>query len=131
MRRSARVDVRRLAAVDLYGLQGTSRRRRLVLVEFLLGLTVMTGAGVAIWLGSSDPQRRVFTAWLIGAGLNYAPLSAHAISLNRPGALERELSDVDVAAELRHYTLVQLWLFVPLSLVLFDLSRRRRRGPAP
>jgi hypothetical protein len=67
----------------------------------------------------------VFGAWLLGACLNYVPLSLHALDLSRPGALERELRGVEVRAELRHYTKAQIWLFVPLVLVVLAIAQRR------
>lgn len=54
---------------------------------------------------------------MIGAGLNYAPLTAHAIALSRSDALDAELGDVDVSRELRRYTVLQLWILVPLALI--------------
>lgn len=38
--------------------------------------------------------------------------------------LEAELIDVDVQQELRRYTVLQLWVFVPLALVIVDVRRR-------
>jgi hypothetical protein len=57
------------------------------------------------------------------AGLNYAPLAVHALTLVRPGALERELAGVDVPAELRHYSVRQIWVVVPLLFVGLELAR--------
>ena len=119
------MDVRRLAAIDMHGLFGTRRRQRVIMAEFMLGAVVMVGAGVAIIAGRSTLATGVFGGWLVGSGLNYVPLAAHAIILNRPGALERELADVDVRAELRHYTLLQLWIFVPIALPAFEMTRKR------
>src|SRR5581483_6280743 len=60
-------------------------------------------------------------AWLIGAGLNYAPLAAHALDLTRQGRLETELRDVDVAAEAGYYSRAQFWIMLPLAMVAADL----------
>jgi hypothetical protein len=123
------VNVRRLAAIDMYGIYGTRFRRRLILAEFLIGVVALVPFGIwqltnAIGLGG-----RLFGLWLIGTGLNYVPLSAYALALARPGALARELAGVDAAAELRRYTVLQLWVFVPLSLVVLaarqTVARRR------
>ncbi|MFE0526920.1 hypothetical protein ACFW0V_04915 [Micromonospora parva] len=49
----------------------------------------------------------------------------------RPGALDAELAGVDIDRELRRYTVLQLWVFVPLSLVVLairDALARRRPG---
>ena len=67
---------------------------------------------------------------MVGIGLNYVPLSAHALSLRRPEALEAELEGVDVVRELRRYTFIQLWVVVPLAFVVFDLSQRRAAADA-
>lgn len=124
------IDVRRLAAVDMHGTKGTRMRARVILGEFLfgafagplLGLATITGAPGAVW--------KVAGLAMVGIGLNYVPLSAHALSLRRPEALEAELEGVDVTSELRHYTFVQLWVIVPLSFVVFELSRRRAPADA-
>jgi hypothetical protein len=116
------VDVRRLAAVDMHGLKGTSLRRRIIVAEFVLGVLVMVGVG-GYFLFAMSGGWPFFALWLIGAGLNYVPLSAYAISLTKPGALVAELDGVDVPAELRRYGVLQLWIFVPLALVFFAVHR--------
>ena len=122
-----RLDVRRLAAVDMWGGAGTKFRRRAILVEFLVG--ALAGPALGLWIVTSTTQVGwlVFGAWLIGVGLNYAPPALYAIALSPAGRLERELEGVDVAAELRHYTLVQFWVFGPLFLVVLALWPGRRR----
>ena len=45
------VDVRRLAAIDMYGTQGNRRRRRIILAEFTAGLAAMVAFG--IWLATA------------------------------------------------------------------------------
>jgi hypothetical protein len=84
-----RFDVRRLAAVDMYGSAGSRVRRRTV-------------------------------------GLSYVPLAGHAWSLSRPGALDRALAGVDVHRELRYYTVAQLWIVVPLLLLVLTIRQRDR-----
>ncbi|MEV4494447.1 hypothetical protein AB0J84_01890 [Micromonospora arborensis] len=125
------MNVRRLAAVDMYGTQGTRRRRLIILAEFLVGVVAMVTLGSWLLASSDGLGGRAIGLWFIGAGLNYAPLSGYAIKLMRPGALDAELAGVDVGRELGRYTVLQLWVFVPLSLVVFDLrdalSRRRAR----
>jgi hypothetical protein len=125
-RSSVGLDVRRLAAVDMHGLEGRSYRARVILAEFVLGALVCVGLG--LWLATqSGVGSLIFGLWLAGAGLNYVPLSLHAIWFSRPGRLEAELAGADIRAELRYYTKAQLWVFVPLALVVFAL--RRGRGP--
>jgi hypothetical protein len=125
-----RIDVRRLAAVDMHGARGTTLRRRVIVAEFVLGAVLGTALGVAAaasastigWLGLG------LGLWIAGACLNYVPLALHAISLSRSARLEEELAGVDVRRELRYYTKAQLWIAVPL---LFDVLAiaQLRRGP--
>ena len=115
------MNVRRLAAIDMHGTRGTTRRRRIVQAEFGIGAVAMVAFGS--WLIAATPRLggRAVGVWAIGAGLNYVPLAIYAFTLNRPGALDRELDGVDPALELRRYGRLQIWIFVPLSLVIFAL----------
>ena len=114
----AGVNVRRLAAIDMYGARGTMRRRRIILAEFVAGAVVSVAFGIWLTSNASGLGGRVLGIWVIGAGLNYAPLAAYAIALSRSGALNAELAGVDTSQELRRYSVLQLWIFVPLSLVV-------------
>ncbi len=121
----AGMDPRRLAAVDMYGTHGTLRRRRIVLFEFVGGLIAAVAFGS--WLISiGDAGNAVIGAIIVAIGLNYAPLAVYAVRFSSAGALETELTDVDVPKELRRYTVLQLWVFVPLALVVLDVRRRLR-----
>ncbi|MEV1157200.1 hypothetical protein AB0J27_17575 [Micromonospora chokoriensis] len=125
------MNVRRLAAIDMHGSRGTIRRRRIILAEFLVGVVLMVTWGGWLLASSGGFGTRAFGLWLVGAGLNYAPLSVYALALMRPGALDAELAGVGIDGELRRYTVLQLWVFVPLSLVAFavrDALARRRAG---
>ncbi|MFF0153474.1 hypothetical protein [Micromonospora sp. NPDC005203] len=126
------MNVRRLAAIDMYGSRGTTRRRWIILAEFLVGVVVMVTWGVWLLASAHGLGSRVLGLWLTGAGLNYAPLSAYAIALMRPGALDAELAGASIDGELRRYTVLQLWVFIPLSLVVLAirdvLTRPRARG---
>jgi len=117
------INVRRLAAVDMYGAHGRLVRRRAILAEFIVGAAGCLALGIITVLhpGLYD---RLTGAWLIGAGLNYAPLAAHALDLTRQGRLETELRDVDVAAEAGYYSRAQFWIMLPLAMVAADLVRR-------
>jgi hypothetical protein len=84
------LNVRRLAALDMYGTRGSARRRRFIRAEFFVGvvgcilvgvLTLMSGSGWTIAVG----------VWLVAIGMNYVPLAISAQALSRPGALEAEL----------------------------------------
>jgi len=119
------VDPRRLAAVDMFGTYGTLRRRRIILFEFVGGLIAALAFGG--WLISvGDGANVVIGLIIIAIGLNYAPLAVYAVRFSPAGALEAELSDVDVPTELRRYTILQLWMFVPLALVVLDVRHRVR-----
>ena len=120
------LDVRRLAAIDMHGVAGTRRRRRVILAEFALGAVVgiFTGVWVAVSAGPAGWQ--VFGAWVAGIGVNYAALAWHAASLSRPGALDAELAGVDVPRELRRYSYLQFWVAVPLLLGILALGQSRR-----
>jgi hypothetical protein len=124
------INVKRLAAVDMWGTRGTMRRRRIILAEFITGVIAATAVGAWIAVAASSAGTKAFGIWGLCAGLNYLPLAVHAARLSRPGALDAELADVDVARELRRYSVLQLWILVPLSLVVFSLyGLTRPRAP--
>ncbi len=122
------MNVKRLAAIDMYGGRGTVRRRRIIRAEFTVALAATVALGIWLAVGASGLGTRILGIWLIGAGINYAPLAVYAILLSRPGALEAELADVDTGRELRRYSVLQLWILVPLSLVAMTAQGRK---PAP
>ncbi len=122
-----RLEIRRLAAVDMYGARGTMLRRRVIVAEFVLGAVLGTALGVAVAASASALGWRVFGVWLAGGCLNYVPLALHAISLLRPGRLEAELAGVDVRQELRYYTKAQVWIVVPLLFVVLAIAQLRQR----
>ncbi len=126
----AGMDVRRLAAIDMWGTRGAPRRRRAILAEFMLGVLGLVAFGAWLIVVSSAVGGRLFGVWLVGAGLNYAPLAGYAILLSRPGALDRELAGVDTSRELRRYATRQMWIVVPLALVVSAIRHEvRRREP--
>jgi len=120
------LDVRLLAALDLHGVRGTPFRRRIILAEFIGSLCA--GVGIGVWIASAGGSLgwRVFGAWVAGVGLNYLPLTLHALSLLRGDRLVRELAGVDVGGELRRYSALQFWLAVPLLFVALALVQLRR-----
>ena len=121
------VGVRRLAAIDMYGAHGSGKRRRIITAEFVLGASAMAGFGIWLLARAVSPMGVAVGVWMTGAGLNYVPLAVHAMSmLRRPGALETELAGVDIPTEARRHGLLQAWIAVPGSLVVFDLLQRRR-----
>lgn len=121
------LDVRLLAALDLHGVRGTAFRRRIILAEFAGSFCVGVAIGVWVATGSGSTGWRVFGAWVAGVGLNYLPLTGHALSLLRGNALARELEGVDVRRQLRRYSTQQFWLAVPLLFVALAAIQLRRR----
>jgi hypothetical protein len=121
----ARMTVRRLAAVDMWGTRGTTRRRRIIVAEFVVGVIACAALGAAT-LAVGPRSGWWIGAWLLGIAANYVPLAGHAIALSRPGALDAELAGVDVYAELRRYGLWQFLIAVPLLLAVLALNQRRR-----
>ena len=115
------LNVRRLAALDMWGSAGTMRRRRIIRAEFVLGVVGCTSLGLLAVVHGSG-WWVVVGVWLIGAGVNYIPLALYAQALARPGALESELAGVDVRRELRRAGLRQFWIAVPLAVAVFALA---------
>jgi hypothetical protein len=122
-----RLDVCRLAAIDMWGSAGAKWRRWAILTEFVVGVFGIGAIGIAA-LSSGGAVRTVIGLWFIGVAANYVPLSLYAIAFVRPGALEAEIEGVDVFAELRHYTTAQLWVVVPLVLVVLAAVQSSAAG---
>lgn len=120
-----RLDIRRLAAIDMHGGAGRSWRRRVILAEFVLAAVLCVGAGLQVALSAAGGGWRAFGAYIATIGLNYVPLALHAVSLSRRGALERELEGADILAELPYHTAAQLWILVPFALVVLALRQRQ------
>jgi hypothetical protein len=110
----------------MHGLHGTRTRAWIITAEFVFGAVGCVGLGALPFLVDLGTGWKLFGACLIGAGLNYVPLAIHVISLWRPGALAAELEGVDIRRELRRYTALQVWVAVPLAIVIFALIQLRR-----
>jgi hypothetical protein len=122
---AARLDVRRLAALDMHGTRGTRRRRQVILAEFVLG--TIGGAALGGWALTWGGVGGVGVGiWLLGLAANYLPLTAHVLALWRPEALRAELEGADVPGELHHYTRVQGWVLVPFWIAGLALAQARR-----
>lgn len=102
----------------MYGSRGSTRRRRIIVVEFLVGFVFAAALSGWLLLKASRPAVWVVALWVLGVALNYAPLAMYAVLLSRPGVLDSELVNVDVGRELRRYSVLQLWIFVPVSLLV-------------
>lgn len=109
----------------MHGTSGSRWRRLVVIVEYF-GTVLCAGLGVR-WLWPAGTSGHLLALALAGIGANYAPLALHAATLTRPGALARELAEVDVRGQLRRYSLVQLWLAVPGVVMLLALTQLIRR----
>lgn len=124
-------DVRRLAAVDMFGSRGSVRRRRVIRAEFIVGAAACTALGAWVLMSGLGWWRAV-GAWLVGVGANYVPLAWHAVALSRPGALEDELRGLDLRREGRRAGVAQLWILVPFALVIVGaLPRGHIRDDPP
>ena len=121
-----RLNVRRLAAVDMYGSSGAAWRRWVILLEFVIGTAGIATLGIRV-LNAGDIGTVVLGLYLLGVALNYLPLAAYALMFLRPATLRSELAGVDLGGELRRYTNAQFWVFVPLVLLGLDVSQRARR----
>jgi hypothetical protein len=106
----------------MHALEGTGRRRRIIIAEFVLGAAV--GIALGLFLVAQGGTASVLLGlYAAGVGANYVPLAAHALSLRDPEDLRAELHGVDLRAELRRYTGWQFLVFVPLLFVGLALAR--------
>jgi hypothetical protein len=96
--------------------------------EFVTGAVVITMFGIWLATRASGGTGWLWAIWIIGIGINYAPLVAYAVALSRPGRLGSALSGVDTPRELRRYGVLQLWILVPFCLALFTMAGRRSKG---
>ena len=117
-------NVRRFAAIDMYGTAGTRRRRRIVLLEFVVGTAALLLIGAVLLIHGGW----LWAAWLLGCGLNYGAIAVHAVTLYPPGRLEAELAGADVGAEIRRYSVAQLLLFVPALIAIVAIAQAARHG---
>jgi len=111
------VNVRRLAAVDMWGTKGSLRRRGIIRLEFWAGAVGCVLLG-ALTLATSAGWGLILGAWLVGVGINYIALVIAAESLSRPGALEAELAGTDLMKEIRRTGVRQFWIAIPLAVAL-------------
>ena len=119
------LDVRRLAALDMWGTAGGLRRRRLVRAEFVVGAVGCTALGIAAVVSAGDALLFAVGVWLIGAGVNYVPLALYAHVLSVPGRLEAEIGDGDVRPELRRAGVRQFWIAVPFAVAVAAVAAER------
>lgn len=120
------LDVRRLAALDMHGAAGTRLRRRVILVEFVVGVigSAALGAWALSWGGAVG---LLLGVWLLGLAANYVPLTGHVLALWPKPKLDAELAEVELRAQLRQYTRAQLWVLVPFWIAGLALVQARRQ----
>jgi hypothetical protein len=118
-------DVRRLAALDMHGAAGRPVRQRLVGAEFVLATVGCLGLGLWLAVASAAESGQALGAWLTGVGVNYAVLTWQAATLWPRDALAAELADVNLPAELRRYSVAQLWIVVPVLFAALAVAQRR------
>ena len=121
------LDVRRLAALDMWGTAGSLRRRTLIRAEFVVGAVGCTALGIAALSSAGSALWLAVGIWLVGAGANYVPLALYAHSLSSPGRLEAEIGGGDVRAELRRAGIRQFWIAVPFAVAVAALAAERAR----
>jgi hypothetical protein len=121
------LDVRRLAAIDMHGVDGTRLRRSIIRAEFVVGAVGCAGLGTWVAVSGATLGWQLAGVWVAGISINYAALAWQAALLSRPGALEAELAGVDLMREIRRYSVLQLWLLVPLLVALLAVRGPERR----
>jgi hypothetical protein len=112
----------------MYGTRGSPRRRRIIRAEFFAGAAGCTTLGILALVRGSGGWL-FLGVWLVGAGANYVPLALAAQRPSRPGALDAELSGLDVRRELRRAATAQLWIAVPFAVCLAALTSARTKRP--
>ena len=110
----------------MHGLRGASRRRTIITVEFVLGAVI--GLAFGLWLvsRSAEPLSVLFACWILGIALNYVPLAVLAIRLGRRANLAKELAGADIPREARRAGVFQLWILVPLAIVILAVGQALR-----
>ena len=119
-------DIRRVAAVDMYGSSGAAGRRSIVRTEFIVGAVAYVTLGLLALLLSRG-WGLLLGAWLLTVGMNYVPLAISARSLSRPGALEAELVGIDLPREAGRARIAHFWILVPLAPLMTAIRDGRRR----
>jgi hypothetical protein len=94
------------------------RRRRIILAEFAAGAIACPALGIWVLLTASGGWLLI-GVWLVGIGINYVPLALHAWSLSKRGALEQA-----PRMAIRRATVQQLWIALPLAVLIAALDRR-------
>ena len=88
----------------------------------ILGLVL---GAVLVVVGA--PLGFIFGGYLIGIGINYLALLIASWQLLRSSNLRSELSDLDVNAEMRRYSIRQARILIPFLLAFYIFSTESRR----
>lgn len=120
------LDVRKLAALDM-ALHGP----RFIVIEFAAGVVGCAAIGVLSLVAGIRLRDQGIT-WqlllgvvLIFIGLNYVPLLIHAVDLARRGTAREEVAgELSRPAEVRRIGILQLWILVPMAVLVMALAQR-------
>jgi len=117
------VNVRRLAAVDLWGLGP-----KVVIPEFALAALGAPVLGVLTIVRSTSFSGAAFGIALIGLGVNYVPLLIHSVDLVRRSLVHATIADEasDRHALFAKYRKQSLWLLLPFVVAIAAAWQMRR-----
>jgi len=126
---SRMIDVRKLAAIDLYFLGP-----KIILAEFGLGVPIMLTLGILslrVGLFRTHAWQIALGAYLLLLGINYIPMLWCAIDIVRRGSAAAELGNElqDKPTAMRKYRRQSLWLLVPLAAPVAWIRQRRAGLP--
>lgn len=122
------IDVRKLAAIDLYILGP-----KIILAEFGLGVPIMLVLGIlSLRLGlfrTHATWQIALGAYLLLLSINYVPMLWCVVDIVRSGTAASELKDElhDKSGAMRKYRRQSVWLLVPLAVPVVWLMQRRRK----
>ena len=105
-----RLDVKRLAVLDMWGTAGTSRRRRLIRAEFLVGVIGCTGLGVYVLATGSGWMTALWDRSIVSVTEIRGPLASgaryretHRVFL-RAHAIELEVTEYEPTRRIAYRT---------------------------
>ena len=92
-----------------------------------MGCLVLGGLSVSAGMRSGVTWQLLLGIVLLWIALNYIRLLIHALELARSGTARNEVADeIDHPELIRRYTFRQLWILVPLAVVIMDIAQRAR-----
>lgn len=98
---------------------------RVVVVEYAAGVLLGSGIGI-LSLRKGVLLIGIALLWI---GLNYIPLLIHAVDLARKGSARDEVApELADLRQARSYSWRQIWILVPLAVVVLDLVQRSERA---